>query len=109
MARFEFMEYFDPMNQCTVTVRTDMTDGDRIAERESLVPDRIVRNGRATIVMWNDGTKTVVKCAEGEDESLYNAVASALAIKVFGSNSAFKSLLKNRTIEQKKKEKKKTE
>ena len=47
----------------------------------------------ATTVIWSDGDVTVVKRAEGDPDDPYFAVASALAIRVYGSNSAFKRLI----------------
>lgn len=51
---------------------------------------RIVVNGPATIVLWNDGSKTVVKLNEDDPCNWCTAVAYALAKKHFGTNSAFK-------------------
>lgn len=55
---------------------------------------RIILNGPATIVFWNDGTKTVVKISNddirGDKYDPYTSVAYALAKKHFGTNSAFK-------------------
>lgn len=55
---------------------------------------RIIFNVPATIVWWNDGTKTVVKISEDDIKDnkldIYTAVAYALAKKHFGTNSAFK-------------------
>lgn len=55
---------------------------------------RIIFNVPATIVFWNDGTKTVVKISEDDIKDnkfdIYTAVAYALAKKHFGTNSAFK-------------------
>jgi len=67
-------------------------------------PKRILKNGIATIVFWEDGTKTVVKCAPGETPDDYDAFTAALAIKVFGSNSALKKVIKAKTEIQKGKE-----
>lgn len=63
---------------------------------EGLYPIKIIVNGPATIVFWEDGTKTVVKCAKGESWEIYNAFTAALAIKVFGSNSKIKKILKTK-------------
>ena len=63
-------------------------------------PKKIIRNGPATIVMWPDGTKTVVKRADGEEDNTYSAFCAALAIKIFGSNSKLKKTIKNLTEEQ---------
>lgn len=64
-------------------------------------PKRILRSGPATIVFWEDGTKTVVKCAADENDNTYAAFTAALAIKIFGSNSAVKKLVKSKTEEAK--------
>lgn len=57
---------------------------------------RIIFSPPATIVFWKDGTKTVVKCADGEPFSEYNGFAAALLKKVFGSNSAVKKLIQRK-------------
>lgn len=50
-------------------------------------PVRIIYNNPATIVFWEDGTKTVVKKAKGEKFNKYYAFCAALAKKVYGNNS----------------------
>lgn len=49
----------------------------------------------ATTVFFDDNDVIVVKRMNTSDDSLYNAVASAVAIKVHGSNTAFKKTLEN--------------
>lgn len=51
--------------------------------------EKIITNGPATIVFWNDRTKTTVKRDIDDEDDLYDAVANALAKKVFGSTSKF--------------------
>lgn len=55
---------------------------------------RIIFNGPATIVFWEDGTKTVVKISEDDIRDgkfdIYTGVSYAIAKKLFGTNSAFK-------------------
>ena len=57
---------------------------------------KILRSGRATIVFWADGTKTVVKRAEDEKDSVYAAFTAALGIKIFGSNSQLSRFIKSK-------------
>ena len=64
-------------------------------------PERIVKSGRATIVFWEDGTKTVVKRSPDEPDNDYNAFVAALGIKIFGSNSQLKKIIKEQTVVQK--------
>ena len=53
---------------------------------------RIVYHEPATIVFWQDGTKTVVKCMDGEPFEKYAGFCAALAKKVFGSTSEAKKV-----------------
>ncbi len=71
----------------------------------SYTPDRILKSGNRTIVFWYDGTKTIVKRSEDTEDNDYEAFTAALAIKVFGSNSALKRIIKNKTVQQKSKKK----
>lgn len=68
---------------------------------DKFTPNRILRSGPATIVFWADGTKTVVKRAPDEEDNAYAAFTAALAIKIFGSNSKLKKMVKTLTEEQK--------
>ena len=49
--------------------------------------NKIVFNNPATIVFWADGTKTVVKCMEGQEFNEYYGVAFAIMKRFFGNNS----------------------
>jgi len=64
-------------------------------------PQRIIRSDRATIVFWGDGKKTVVKRQEGESDDPYLALLAALGKKIYGSNSAIKRLIAEKTEIQK--------
>jgi hypothetical protein len=68
---------------------------------DKFTPNRILRSGPATIVFWADGTKTIVKRAPDEEDNAYAAFTAALAIKIFGSNSKLKKMVKTLTEEQK--------
>ena len=56
------------------------------------VVKRIVYHDPATIVFWQDGTKTVVKCMDCEPFEKYAGFCAALAKKVFGSTSKAKKV-----------------
>lgn len=43
-----------------------------------------------TVVLWTDGTKTIVRAAEGEEHDAYLGYCVALAKKMHGTNSALK-------------------
>ena len=50
-------------------------------------PVKIIQNGPAFIVFWDDRTKTVIKKAEFDEDDIYAAFGQALAIKLYGTNS----------------------
>lgn len=79
---------------------------DETDDEISVWPERIVKSGRATIVFWEDGTKTVVKRSPDEPDNAYNAFVSALGVKIFGSNSQLKKIIKEQTVVQKPKKRK---
>lgn len=64
-------------------------------------PKSILKADRVTVVFWADGTKTVVRCPENETPDDYEAFTAALAIKIFGSNSKLKKVIKTKTVIQK--------
>ena len=72
-------------------------------------PLRILKSGIATIVFWQDGTKTVVKRGSDEPESDYAAFTAALGIKIFGSNSALKRIVSRTETQEPKKGKHETD
>ena len=55
--------------------------------------DRIIFNPPATIVFWDDGTKTVVKCMEDQPYEKYAGFAMACMKKMFGSTSRAKAIM----------------
>ena len=70
------------------------------------MPTRILRSGDRVIVFWSDNSKTIVKRSEDTTDDIYSAFTAALAIKMYGSNSALKRMIRKKTDYQKKKEKK---
>lgn len=71
--------------------------GKMIHEKEerkmSMTPKKIMRNGPATIIFWEDGTKTVVKKMPGDKDDIYAAFCAAFAKKHFGSNEKVKAVV----------------
>jgi len=63
------------------------------AEIVEIKPKKVISNKNATIVLWNDDTKTVVK-RYNEEHDLEKAVAIAYAKKMFGGYRKFKKLFK---------------
>lgn len=46
----------------------------------------VIFNGPATVVIWGDGTKTVVKCKEGDSYSRWAGFAMCFAKKLYGKD-----------------------
>lgn len=60
---------------------------------QTAVPKKIIYSGGRTIVMWDDGTKTIVKCADDQEFDEYSGFVAAFAKKVFGSTSGIKKMI----------------
>ena len=75
-------------------VLKDAFKEDYVTKKSVTIPaiKRIVYHDPATIVFWQDGTKTVVKCMDGEPFEKYAGFCAALAKKVFGSTSKAKKV-----------------
>lgn len=58
---------------------------------------RVIFNPPATIVFWMDGTKTVVKCAEGEKFDPYTGFCYAYTKRFFGPLSHIKKVCQKRS------------
>lgn len=57
-------------------------------------PKKIIFNGPATIVLWDDGTKTVVKCQDGDTFDKEKGVALCFMKKSLGNKSNFNNIFK---------------
>lgn len=51
--------------------------------------ERVIFNGPATIVFWQDDTKTVVKCREGDTFDPEKGLAMAIAKKALGNENGY--------------------
>lgn len=83
---------------CAGCCACDDLDGYNVEEEEPVcwgIPDvdRIIFNPPATIVFWSDGTKTVVKCIEGQPFEKYAGFCAACMKKMFGSTSRAKGIM----------------
>ena len=56
------------------------------------IPKKVIYNYPATIVFWDDGTKTVVKHHKSEIPDLDTAIAYAVCKKIYGNMSHFDKL-----------------
>lgn len=49
---------------------------------------QVIFNAPATIVIWKDGEKTVVKCMDGEEFDPYYGFCAAVCKRLFGGSNA---------------------
>lgn len=63
---------------------------------------RIIVSKKAgvTVVLWDDGTKTIVKCSEADTYDVYAAYCAAFAKKCYGTNSQLKKTIEKFTVHQ---------
>ena len=55
---------------------------------------RVIFNDPATIIFWKDGTKTVVKCQDGDTYSKETGLALCIAKKALGNKGNFNNVFK---------------
>ena len=67
-------------------------------------PKRIIisKKSKVTVVLWDDGTKTIVRCSEADTYDVYAAYCAAFAKKCYGTNSQLKKTIEKLTVYQEK-------
>jgi len=55
--------------------------------------EKVIYNDPATIILWNDGTKTVVTCAYGDVYDKQRGFLLCCAKKLFGNSGKFNSVM----------------
>ena len=77
------VDYTKFYNDTTTGLRNGATE----AMSTPVVPEikRVIFNGPATIVFWNDNTKTIVKCMKDEEFDEEKGIAMAFMKKLYGT------------------------
>ena len=57
-------------------------------------PVTVIFNNPATVTFWKDGTKTVVKCHDGDEYSPIIGLAMCICKKYFGNTGYFNEVFK---------------
>lgn len=65
----------------------------KVKETESKIK-KVIFNAPATIILWKDGTKTVVKCGENEEYDPEKGLAMALVKKQLGNKGNYYNLFR---------------
>lgn len=98
----------DPNEQAIMAMRTLNTDGlagvmTRLSKvgvkfEFPMLPKHAVKqvifNNPATVVLWGDGTKTVVKCSKNDTFDPEIGLAMAICKKAFGNTGAYNEVFK---------------
>lgn len=63
---------------------------------------KVIFNDPATIVLWSDGTKTVVKCCPEDSFDMEKGLAMAIVKKMAGNDNRFHKVFKQYTKKKKK-------
>ncbi len=84
MSKVRYLDYVNPMANDHIFIQGEIPDPKIV---------RAIFNGPATIVFWNDGTKTVVKCANSEHYNKRVAIMWCIMKKLFGSTSSINKQL----------------
>ena len=76
--------------------------------RKSITPKHIYfsKSAGTTVVLWEDGTKTVVKCTDKDNFCEDQGFAMALAKKIFGNRNSYMKYVENGVDQDKEKQKK---
>lgn len=56
---------------------------------------KVIFSGNRTIIIWDDGTKTIVKCSDDEEFDKYAGFSAAIVKALFGSTFAAQNFLKS--------------
>lgn len=96
------------INNKTFKMQTDrdliLVDIDELYKNPGGGAKKVIFNYPATIVLWNDGTKTVVKCGDDEVWDPEKGLAMCIAKKAFGNKgnywNAMRDMLKMGGVDQ---------
>lgn len=102
--------WIDPLTITDLAVRNKVSYTDYYKTPNRIpTPKKIIVNvdSKVTVVMWDDNTKTIVKCSEEDQYDGYAAYCAAFAKKCYGTNSQLKKTIENLTVVQESKPKKK--
>lgn len=75
----------DTLGYCINDIKTTL----EVYDSMKFMIKKVIFNDPATIVLWMDGTKTIVKCWEGEKFDPEKGLAMAIAKKAMGNKGSY--------------------
>ena len=92
------MPTYGPINE--ITLCSDTISTSELSSTFTIMPlgyrtiKKVIFNDPTTIVLWGDGTKTVVKCQEGDVFDKELGLAMAICKKHFGNKGRYNNEFK---------------
>lgn len=71
-----------------------LTGENNAAPEKKTYIDRIIFNNPATVILWSDGEKTVVKCQPGDEYDPLTGALMCIAKRCFGNKGAYNDVLR---------------
>lgn len=99
--------WIDPLTiiDCDVRNRVSYTHYYKTPNRIPTLKRIIIsKKSKVTVVLWDDGTKTIVRCSEADAYDPYAAYCAAFTKKCYGTNSQLKKAIEKLTVYQEEKE-----
>ena len=96
-AKVSYRNFYDIRNDAVVQRNTLQYSKFYVRNlSSSYIPEikNVIFNDPATIVFWEDGTKTVVKCQDGDEFDPEKGLAMAIAKKAYGNKGSYCNKLK---------------
>ena len=90
----------DYQSYCDYVINLNRLDYDKISSRyitsKLSLPSikNVYFNDPVTVVLWSDGTKTIVRCQDGDTYSKETGLALCISKKALGNKSNFNDIFK---------------
>ena len=96
MERNRYTNILDAFYLKTNTEKEKEKKGMTTNRNKAYIPSikKVIFNNPATIVIWNDGTKTTVKCSERDEYSEEVGLAMCISKKALGNKGNFNDVFK---------------
>lgn len=85
----EYLKHDDELTKSICEYLKDALPKERNKPMSKPKIKRVIFNKPATIIMWTDGTKTVVKCQDGDDYDMEKGFVMAYLKKLLGNDNTF--------------------
>ena len=86
-------ELLEMAHEAFNTYKTDYTEYSKQRKKDTYI-EKVIFNDPATIVLWSNGEKTVVKCIDGETFDPEKGLAMAIVKYVYGNKGNYYGYLK---------------